>query len=82
MTVRFVFPTNEMIMKNVIRRLEMKGWVRLLNWRKFHWIEDGESLCGKWMYWGQDEAMFDGDITVKKGECDACRKKLDKRNGL
>lgn len=59
----------------------MKGWVKLFNWRKFHWVEDGTSLCGKWMYWGQDSNAFDDDTTVKKDECAVCRKKLDKREG-
>lgn len=58
--------------------MALKGWVRLYYWKKFHWIENRESLCGKWMFLGQDPQAFDDDTTVKKDECVVCRKKLDK----
>ena len=56
----------------------LNGWVRLFQWRKFHWIEDGCSLCGKWGYFGQDPEAYDNDTTIKTDECMACRKKLNR----
>jgi len=58
--------------------MNCRGWVRLFNWRKYHWIECGTSLCGKWGYWNQDPEAYDQDTTVMKNECKACRNKLNR----
>ncbi|MEN7460393.1 hypothetical protein [Pantoea dispersa] len=52
-----------------------EGWAQPVNSRKFHYFRSRQSLCGHWMFFGQD---LDGDKTVLAGECAACRKKLDK----
>jgi len=58
----------------------MRGWVKLLNAKKFHWIEDGRSLCGKWGYFGKNPEAYDQDTTEKRDECKECRRKLNKEN--
>ena len=52
-----------------------EGWAQPVNSRKFHYFRERQSLCGKWMFFGQN---LDDDKTEWGGECSVCRKKLNK----
>ena len=56
----------------------LTGWVKFWNSRKYHYIRNHVSLCGKFMYLGNDPNAYDPDTSIKSDECAACRRKLNK----
>ncbi|OYD16962.1 hypothetical protein CH330_01450 [candidate division WOR-3 bacterium JGI_Cruoil_03_51_56] len=54
---------------------EKEGWGFASNWRKAHYIINGRSLCGKWMFLGELEQGNDDSLD----NCTACKKALQKR---
>jgi len=56
---------------------EKRGWIYLLNSRKYHYFVNSKSLCGRWMNFSKE---FDGEDTgetePRKDDCKACFKKL------
>jgi len=52
----------------------MEGWVWLLNATKCHYMVDGRSLCGKWMYLGANYEQR----PANNGDCATCRKKHER----
>ena len=53
-----------------------KGWAKPGAAAKFHYFEDGRSLCGRWAFGGDLE---EDDDKTSPGDCKACAKKLAKR---
>lgn len=53
--------------------LVSRGWARPLNSKKFHFFENGTSLCRKWMYWMPDLDAEDGFGNPEN--CAACERK-------
>ena len=51
------------------------GWGWPSNSKKAHYVVEGRSLCGKWLYLGQLEQGNDGS----PDNCTACKKALEKR---
>ena len=56
---------------------EKEGWVFLHNARKVHYIVEGQSLCGKWMYLGT--TGLDPSDESTSDDCAICTRKLKKR---
>lgn len=52
-----------------------EGWGLPSNSRKFHYFREAQSICGRWMFFGQE---LDDDKTELANECQSCRKKLNK----
>lgn len=68
------------ITKELVEQLKLKpkeGWGFAINWRKAHYIVDGRSLCGKWLYFGTLEQGKD----KSPDNCLACVRRLAKRRG-
>lgn len=61
------------------RKLE-DGWRFPYASQKAHYFEGITSLCGKWMFLGETQAG--ADAPPSPDDCAACRRKLDKLNGV
>ena len=55
-----------------------KGWGYLSNSPKWHYFENGKSLCGKWLRLAGAPLQDDGHNSPDN--CKACRKKLGDRH--
>jgi hypothetical protein len=55
-----------------------EGWVALENAAKYHYVVEGRSLCGRWLYLG---TLYDDQCTggSTPKDCKACTTKLNKR---
>ena len=57
------------------------GWGWPVNSRKCHYFEQGISLCGKWMFFGN--SVENQSKSKSPDDCVACRRKLEaKTNSL
>lgn len=56
-----------------------EGWKGFINSKKWHYIVDKESLCGKFMYLGQDKLLEQGN-NDSPSNCAVCKRKLKRRN--
>ena len=56
---------------------DKEGWVFLHNARKAHYIVEGQSLCGKWMYLGTTGLELPDESSPD--DCVICTRKLKKR---
>lgn len=54
-----------------------KGWGFILNSRKWHFYEDGRSLCGRYMKFTSHDLELGNDLS--SSNCAACRKIVLKR---
>ena len=52
----------------------MQGWVWLANAVKEHYVVEGRSLCGKWMYLGTNYEQR----PANNRDCATCRKKYER----
>jgi len=52
-----------------------EGWAWALNWRKAHYIVNGRSLCGHWMYLGN---KLEQGKDNSPDNCVSCKRKLKK----
>ena len=52
-----------------------EGWVWFVNSRKAHYVRDGRSLCGGWVYLGRSFEQGNDD---SPDNCAACKRKLEK----
>lgn len=51
-----------------------EGWTFLVNATKWHYFRNSRSLCGKWMYLGDDADLEQGKLQ-SPDNCEACRKR-------
>lgn len=52
-------------------------WGKPDNSKSFHVFHESRSLCGSWFYGGADEAVADGVIEARAGDCKGCVKRLN-----
>ena len=52
------------------------GWAAVAGAKKFHYFEEGRSLCGRWMYWGAIYQSDQGESDPAR-DCKGCSKKVD-----
>jgi hypothetical protein len=52
------------------------GWAKIDGSPKWHFVRDGKSLCGRWMYLGRNKLDLGNDDSADN--CAACRRKVAK----
>ena len=60
---------------NVIK----EGWAWTFGSRKWHYVINNESLCGKWLFPGNPMLEQDGDDSPDN--CAECRRRRKKKKG-
>ena len=56
-------------------RKPKEGWADIANSRKFHYVRNSMSLCGRWLYLGPD--LTQDDYTTSD-DCRACTMRRQK----
>jgi len=51
------------------------GWARPAGSRKWHFFQDGRSLCLRWGWFG--ETSPDGETYPLEDDCAACRRRVE-----
>ena len=53
-----------------------EGWVNIIGSTRWHYIRESRSLCGRWLYLGNDAFLEQGN-NDSPDNCAACRRKLE-----